>query len=114
MGLSYYRLTSIDFDGYTETFYNNVVSVKVNTEKKFRVFPNPVSDGKMTVQINFDTTPDAEIHIYNCMGILLAKYEMTSPEMTIAVPSLMNGIYFVKFSSGQFSEMVRFVIASKN
>src|SRR5258708_7398874 len=69
-GLSYYRITSIDFDGYSETFNENLISVKVEAQKKIQIFPNPASGGKITATTNFDLSPDAEIHIYSIVDNL--------------------------------------------
>jgi hypothetical protein len=108
--LSYYRIAAVDFDGYRETFQENVAAVTIDTDKKFRMFPNPVSDGRITAKINFDGPPDAEVHIYNRLGVLLARYQMTSHETVIALPPLENGVYFAKLVSHQFSPVIRFAV----
>jgi hypothetical protein len=108
--LSFYRITAVDFDGYHETFHKNVVSVKSAIEKNFKVFPNPVANGQITAKINFDGPANTEVHIYNCLGTLLRRHELTSHETLIAVTELENGVYFAKLSSAQFSHIVRFVV----
>lgn len=111
-GLFYYRLTSIDFDGYTETFNNNVVSVHVNAEREFRLFPNPVTEGKVKAKMNFESSANAELLIFNPMGVLLCKFQMMSPETIISLPSLSDGVYVAKFNSDQFSQAIRFVVST--
>jgi len=64
-GISYYRLRSIDFDGYTEIFDYAMVEVE-GTSIDFSVYPNPIQNGQFSLQTNF--VSDAELIIYNNVG----------------------------------------------
>jgi hypothetical protein len=112
-GLSFYRITSIDYDGYTQTFDANVVAANVRAEKNFRLFPNPVTDERMTAKINFECPPEALLILFNSLGNAVATYELNSTETTLSLPTLDNGVYIARFSSNHFSKAVRFVVAKK-
>lgn len=112
VGRSYYRLTSIDFDGYKETFNQNIVAVRVTAQRDIQVFPNPVIDGSVKVKSNFDVQSDSEIIIYNSVGILLAKYAVTSNEMNLFMPPGANGFLLIKFTSSGFSVVKRLLVVN--
>uniref|UniRef100_UPI00404A5558 T9SS type A sorting domain-containing protein n=1 Tax=Fulvivirga sp. TaxID=1931237 RepID=UPI00404A5558 len=46
-GINYYQLTSVDFDGYRETF--DMIAVQVNQTLKPSIFPNPVISQKFNI-----------------------------------------------------------------
>lgn len=109
IGNSYYRLTSIDFDGYTEVFNNNVVLVTVKAEKNFSVAPNPVQSLRLKGLVNFESTHGSVV-IFDRMGSVVAKYAIGNSEIDLQLPTLSNGVYFAQFQSGEFSKTVRFAV----
>jgi len=109
IGNSYYRLTSIDFDGYTEVFSNSVVRVTVNAGKNFYVVPNPIEGNKLKGGINFDAV-NTEVVIYNRMGIELDRYKLNGTEFELQIPNLVNGVYFAQLQADGYTKSVRFVV----
>ena len=70
-GISYYRLRSIDFDGYTEIF--DYVMVEVDqASNDFSVYPNPIQNSQFSLQTNF--VNDAELTIYNNVGRIEVQF----------------------------------------
>jgi hypothetical protein len=108
-GNSYYRLTSIDFDGYTEVFNNNVVRVNVNAGKNFYIGPNPIEGLKLKAGVNFDAS-NTHVVIYDRMGTVVDRYALSGSEFEMQLPNLPNGVYFAQFQSTEFSKSVRFVV----
>lgn len=93
-GLSYYRLTSVDFDGYQETF--NVVSVHWNQDKLISLFPNPAVD-QFSVQLNFQTEAPVDIQITSLSGIQVFHDSQFTTTGSIPISlNLKDGVYVVK------------------
>ena len=109
---SYYRLTSIDLDGYTKVFNNNVVVVNSAAEKNFRVYPNPSTGNRLFGKVNFKTEQPGEVEVFNNLGIILATYRVDQPEFELLLPPIPNGgVFFVRFSSRELSMTRRVTVA---
>ena len=94
-GISYYRLKSIDFDGYTEVFDNAMVMISGYTND-FCVFPNPIIDKTFTLQTNFVSEGLIEFVIYNNLGRIEKKLAITEWRSDFTFDDLEDGIYFFK------------------
>jgi hypothetical protein len=108
-GTAYYRLQSIDFDGYTETF--NVVSVKFEGGKEVAVYPNPVTNSNLNFQLNFQPLSEILVTVTSVSGVeriseLIKPYE-TNVKLEL---SLEPGIYVVKMTSMDFNKVSRIVV----
>jgi len=64
-GTNYYRLRQVDFDGNEE--YSNVISLEIEKQGSFSVWPNPAQQGT-PVSINTDFIGEAKLAIYDLMG----------------------------------------------
>jgi hypothetical protein len=62
---------------------------------KVKVYPNPVTYGKVSIETG-DLNPGEKIYIYNQSGNLAAAYEATAGKTTINVEHLPGGSYFLK------------------
>jgi hypothetical protein len=108
VGKNYYRLKSVDFDGYTEYF--SVISVDFSNEKQFYVYPNPTHGESITARTNFHIDEQSTIVIYNNLGVIVGRYDFTQAEIIYFPVSLADGIYYAKFFSSGFSKMIRFEV----
>jgi hypothetical protein len=100
IGISYYRLRSIDFDGYTEIFDYIIVNVEgVNLDAT--VFPNPVMSDVVNIQLNFDLKEDAQVLFYNSLGLLDLNISITSWLSPLDISSLQPGSYIIKIITQQ-------------
>lgn len=68
-----------------------------NAENPVRIFPNPTSG----IFVLESDSASGIIEIYNGLGDILSKFEMKSLTQFIDLRTLPNGIYFVKFVSGE-------------
>jgi len=108
-GTSYYRLQSIDFDGYTETF--NVVLVKFDGGKEVAVYPNPVTDSNLNFNLNFQPATEILVTITSVTGIERVREVIKANETNFNLGlSLEPGIYIVKMASIDFNKVSRIVV----
>jgi hypothetical protein len=108
-GVSYYRLQSVDFDGYTETF--NVVSVNNKAEKNAVLYPVPVTNSHLAFQLNFQPIENILITITSHTGIERVREVIKTNETNIDLNlSLEPGIYIVKMASQEFSKVSTIIV----
>lgn len=109
IGFNYYRLKSIDFDGYTEYF--RVVVVDFAGEKAFSISPNPSNGNFVGVNLNFAPDTNTIVAIYDNFGKPIRQYVPTNNSETIEFSQpLQSGIYYAKMISGDFVKIDRFVV----
>jgi hypothetical protein len=109
IGFNYYRLKSIDFDGYTEYF--KVVAVDFSGKKEFSISPNPTSGNYVGVTLNFAPDSNTRFVIYDNLGSPISEHVPTDNFQMIEFPqTLKSGIYFAKVVSGDFTKVERFVV----
>lgn len=106
-GKSYYRITTVDFDGYTETF--NILAVNYSGEKLVRVFPNPVVDGKLTVELTFTPTEELTFILTDLNGVEKGSYKMKERQATFQI-ELSSGTYLAKISMVGISKIMRVIV----
>lgn len=101
-GYNYYRIRSIDLNGKTE--YSKVVKVLIGSIKQsITIYPNPVKDGMINLQMINQPAGIYFIHITNHLGqSILSKsikhYEGSGSE-TIQLPkNLSHGVYQVNIT----------------
>ncbi|PZR35219.1 MAG: hypothetical protein DI538_15550 [Azospira oryzae] len=108
-GTSYYRLQSVDFDKYTETF--NVIAVSLEATPDVVLFPIPVVDSHLYLQLNFAPKEEIAVTIYSATGIektrAFIKASETNAQLNV---SLDPGVYIVKMSSIDFNKVSHIVV----
>ncbi len=109
IGKNYYRLKSIDFDGYTEYF--DIVAVDFSTTKSFFISPNPSDGTSLGFTLNFIPEANTSIIIYDNLSHVVGYYPPVSYSENITFTNtLKSGVYFAKFISGDFVKVERFVV----
>lgn len=105
-GKRYYRLKSVDYDGYTEVF--NVITANIELSYTVKVFPNPVTDGRFTVRLS-EAPFDASMTIYDLTGasVFSSPIESNETEVNLSLPT---GTYILKVTAGVSSEISRMVV----
>ncbi|GAB3203010.1 hypothetical protein ABID22_001191 [Pontibacter aydingkolensis] len=111
MGVNYYRLLQVDFDG--KTSYSSIVAVEFSgrlagLEAKSILYPTATTD-----VINISLTGlrnNVHISVLDATGKVVKQLkEVTEHEVTMSVNDLKNGAYFVSVTDGEKHETLRFV-----
>lgn len=109
IGKNYYRLKSVDFDGYTEYF--NVVMVEFDGSKGFMVSPNPSDGFALAVETNFTPQNAAFVSVYTALGAEIGRFQVEGNLSTLTMPSkLGSGVYYVKYISSDFTSTQRVLV----
>ena len=98
IGRSYYRLRSVDFDGYTEIF-DYVMVVVEGAASDFMVFPNPISNGAFSIQTNFELDTETTLIIYNSTGGIEKNYLLNSWLGEYQLDGLRPGSYLFRITT---------------
>jgi hypothetical protein len=88
----------------TQGFQQANISVSMLSELKdldfsISVFPNPTSD-VLTLKVNKEDVTGFQYLIFDINGKLLSQKNLESPETSVPVNQLANGIYILKVQSG--------------
>jgi hypothetical protein len=114
LGVNYYRLKQIDFDGQFE--YSKIVSAKMGADASISylsVYPNPTK-GDLFVEIEADNQSLSNIRIYNHMGQQVgnAKHHIVAGKNKLMVntQNLISGTYLIIVESNEKIITTNFVV----
>jgi len=101
-GVNFYRLKMVDIDGAFK--YSGVVKVDLSAKKGISIYPNPVSDHIMFLQMNGQPKGDHSINLFNRNGeqVMSKKIAHDGNDVVIRIdliPGLSPGIYYVEISN---------------
>ena len=95
-GLNYYRLLSVDVDGYTEDKGTKVAKVEgSNNEELFRAYPNPSSDEDITLVLP-GAMEGAKLQILTLSGEVVQVVQFSGGKAAIEANALAPGMYIAK------------------
>ncbi len=97
-GHNYYRLKSVDLDGYTE-YYDLVIQVSSTTEQTFSVYPNPFHSGTLSVQIRQTSAAATTIKIKDLTGRICYSQAAESIVTELTPGNLTPGLYVIEVSN---------------
>jgi hypothetical protein len=97
IGINYYRLKTLDFDG--KFSYSKIVAVKIDSENglnnNFDIYPNPAPNGG-NLTITGVEAGNIHIQITNTLGQVVFEKNIAHQKQTLTVsPKLATGVYVV-------------------
>ncbi|MFZ1807675.1 MAG: T9SS type A sorting domain-containing protein [Cyclobacteriaceae bacterium] len=105
----YYRLKTVDFDGYEEYF--NIASVDFGGTKQVSVYPNPVVGGSINIQLNFSPESGTQIQILDMVGVEKLRQFGNGNETQFSIPFTLDpGAYIIRIQSGDFNSVDRILV----
>jgi Secretion system C-terminal sorting domain len=106
-GTNYYRLTSVDYDGKTEVF--QIISVQFDVEKTAVVYPNPVVDAEVHIDLNFEPADNTLVSITDMSGNQRGSFNAEGNELLLPL-SLTPGVYVIRIKNGSFQHTERLMV----
>ena len=101
-GNNYYRLVEVDKDGKTTYYEVKLISIKGNSElQSFSLFPNPLHQSLLNVQLSTMLNGNADIQIINSHGQIVyhKSNKFIGTGFSLSLPqSLSAGIYTVRIN----------------
>jgi hypothetical protein len=107
IGSNFYRLKAVDVDGHTETF--NVIVASFVAQKDISVYPNPLNDGNLHINLNFETGAATSVTITDTFGVTKATATFTEQQALFPI-TLESGVYLITIVNGSYKEVKRLVI----
>jgi hypothetical protein len=104
-GSAYYRLKEVDLDGFTKYFH--VVRASTSLGSQSWIYPNPVIEGKATLQLNF--LPSGVAIVTDLAGVELLRVPLHDLKTDLSLP-LSAGTYLVRVESGEYRRTSRIVV----
>lgn len=105
----YYRLKTVDFDGYTEYF--NIASVDFGGDRKVSIYPNPVVNGSINFTLNFIPEHATEIQITDMVGVEKLRRTVDDQKYQFSIPlSLEPGTYIIRLKTDNFKSVDRILV----
>jgi hypothetical protein len=105
LGISYYRLRQVDYDGTTSTSPLERIIIEGN-DKYLKLALNPVS-AQLFIINNYER--GTQFHVYNAQGSLVYTSTIDSEQTTIEVYSLPMGVYILKVLNNPNPLSLRFL-----
>jgi len=106
MGVSYYRIKQVDFDGAYTTSTPQAINNKNLSD--ILLYPNPVSS-VLTVEYESDKQP--EIYLINQIGHLVpVEITFSKGKAELDVSQMPGGVYFVRVKRDDFVQTEKFII----
>ncbi|HEY0652908.1 MAG TPA: T9SS type A sorting domain-containing protein [Chryseosolibacter sp.] len=108
-GTSYYRLQTIDFDGYSENV--KVIAVIRGKEKQIALYPNPVLDKRLYITLNFVPKSNVQIVVSDLYGHAVLETSLPLNSVETEVPlEVSPGFYSVRISSAEISKVTQIFV----
>ncbi|MBS1506363.1 MAG: T9SS type A sorting domain-containing protein [Bacteroidetes bacterium] len=107
IGSNFYRLKAVDVDGHTETF--NVIVANFAAQKDISVYPNPLTNGNLHINLNFETGAATAVTISDTFGATKASATFTESNVIFPI-TLDPGVYVITIVNESYKEVKRLVI----
>lgn len=106
-GFSQYQRTS-------SPVWGSQISDENNISLELRVYPNPCTDGKVTVELNNQEI--SEIRLTNITGkeVFLKKFQFAESKKQIQLNDIPNGLYIIRIIASDQKQVMKKLMVSKN
>lgn len=101
LGINYYRIIQQDDNG--PGTYSKVVSLMFSSQAGVSVYPNPVVNGKMNVQLDEGAT----IQLFDQSGMMVLSKALNKGVQQLDVTNLAKGMYLLKAGSERIKVSVQ-------
>jgi hypothetical protein len=113
MGDNYYRLHQVDFDDRDEYFgpiHQRYANEDINVQ--LRIYPNPNTDGQLTIKTNSNMMLGDVIEIYDVAGRLQKTITVSEEanSMQLNISDLKKGMYVVRYQNQEIQLTERLII----
>lgn len=108
VGTNYYRLKAVDLDGSYEYF--GPIAQVFSGARSVKVYPNPSNGDFINVDLNFNPSEGSRLAILNTQGVEVMNLMGVGTSNRIVLNSLTPGMYILKFSSHELTELRKFIV----
>lgn len=85
-----------------------------NISMELRVYPNPSTDGKVTVELNNQEI--SEVRLTNITGkeVLLKKFQFAESKKQIQLNDIPNGLYIIRITTSDQKQVMKKLMLARN
>jgi len=96
------------------TGWGNQLSDENNISLELRVYPNPSTDGKVTIELNNQEI--TEIRLTNITGkeVFLKKFQFAENKKQIQFNDIPNGLYIIRIITSDQKQVMKKLMLAKN
>lgn len=94
--------------------WGNQLSDENNLTLELRVYPNPSTDGKVTIE--FNNQEISEIRLTNITGkeVFLKKFQFAENKKQIQFNDIPNGLYILRIKTSDQKQVMKKLMLAKN
>jgi hypothetical protein len=98
----------------TSSGWNNQLTEESSLSMELRVYPNPSTDGKITIELNNQEI--SEVRLTNITGkeVFLKKFQLAENKKQIQLNDIPNGLYIIRIITSDQKQVMKKLMIAKN
>lgn len=94
--------------------WNNQLTEESSISLELRVYPNPSTDGKVTIELN--NLEISEVRLTNITGkeVFLKKFQFAENKKEIQLNDIPNGLYIIRVITSNQKQVMKKLMIAKN